>query len=48
MHPRFKTPINSTIVCGVITAAVALFFGIEILSEMVSIGNLFSFSFFLC
>lgn len=43
VHPKFQTPYVTTIFTGIIAAAVAGFFPIALLGELVSIGTLFAF-----
>ncbi|MEW2357793.1 amino acid permease [Spirillospora sp. NPDC029432] len=43
VHPRFGTPYRSTIVMGVIAAALAGFIPLAALAELVNIGTLFAF-----
>jgi len=43
VHPRFRTPHRSTIVTGLLMAAVAAFTPINALEEMVNIGTYFAF-----
>jgi basic amino acid/polyamine antiporter, APA family len=44
VHPRFRTPYVTTILCGSVAALVSGFFPIGILGELVSIGTLFAFT----
>lgn len=43
VHPYFRTPINATILTGVIAIITAMLFDMEELHHMVSIGTLFAF-----
>jgi APA family basic amino acid/polyamine antiporter len=43
VHPRFKTPVTTTVVTGLIVATAAGFTPINVSSELVSIGTLFAF-----
>jgi APA family basic amino acid/polyamine antiporter len=44
IHPRFKTPHVSTIITGVLAAAIGGLFPVQILGELVSIGTLLAFA----
>ncbi len=44
VHPKFRTPMNATIVTGIIAASIAAFAPMEDLHHMVSIGTLFAFA----
>lgn len=41
VHPTFHTPINATIITGVLSGLPALFLNIDFLAKMVSMGTLF-------
>ncbi|MGH7594479.1 MAG: amino acid permease [Gemmatimonadales bacterium] len=43
VHPKFRTPYIATIITGCVAAAVAGFFPIRLLGELVSIGTLLAF-----
>jgi len=43
VHPKYKTPYISTIICGLVCAFFAGFFPIDVLGELVSIGTLLAF-----
>ncbi len=43
VSPRFRTPIFTTVVCGIAGATIAAFLPIDVLGDLVSIGTLFSF-----
>lgn len=43
IHPRFRTPVNASIVTGIIAAVMAATVPMEDLHHMVSIGTLFAF-----
>lgn len=43
IHPRFKTPYISTLICGLSAAFIAGVFPIGVLGELVSIGTLLAF-----
>jgi basic amino acid/polyamine antiporter, APA family len=43
VHPRFGTPWITTVLTGVVVAALAAFISLEKLSELVNIGTLFAF-----
>jgi APA family basic amino acid/polyamine antiporter len=44
VSPRFKTPVFTTILCGVAGGAVAALVPIDVLGELVSIGTLLAFT----
>ncbi len=44
IHPKFRTPVNATILTGLIAATIAAFAPMEDLHHMVSIGTLFAFT----
>ena len=43
IHPRFRTPHNTTIVTGIAVASVAMFSSISWLADLTNIGTLFAF-----
>jgi APA family basic amino acid/polyamine antiporter len=43
LHPKFKTPVVSTVITGTIAMIIAGLFPINVLSELVSIGTLLAF-----
>jgi len=44
VSPRFKTPIIASLVSGLFTALMAMFFDVDQLAEMMSIGTLLAYS----
>jgi basic amino acid/polyamine antiporter, APA family len=44
VNPRFKTPVFTTVLCGVAGGAVAALLPIDVLGELVSIGTLLAFT----
>lgn len=43
IHPRFKTPVFSTILTGIVVAIPTLLLNLDVVTNMVSIGTLFAF-----
>src|SRR5437773_4696886 len=43
IHPRFRTPHNTTIVTGIVVAGVAMLSSISWLADLTNIGTLFAF-----
>ena len=43
-HPRYKTPHVATVVTGVVAAAIAAVFPLDVLADLISIGILLAFS----
>ncbi|MFC4034927.1 amino acid permease [Streptomyces polygonati] len=43
VHPKFGTPYRTTVLLGVVVAAISGFFSVGALEEMVNIGTLFAF-----
>lgn len=43
LHPRFRTPAFSTIICGVFVAVSSLFLNLTEVTDLTSIGTLFAF-----
>ncbi|RNF16348.1 putative cationic amino acid transporter [Trypanosoma conorhini] len=44
IHPRFQTPVNATILCGVAGAVIGGLFPLEVLSQIISFGTLVTFN----
>jgi APA family basic amino acid/polyamine antiporter len=44
VHPKFKTPAINTVVVGIVVAAAAGFFDINVLGDMTSVGTLAAFA----
>jgi len=44
VHPKFRTPYKSTIMTGIVVAAMAAFVPLRILAELVNIGTLLAFA----
>jgi basic amino acid/polyamine antiporter, APA family len=44
VHPKFRTPYVTTILCGCVAALVAGFFPVGLLAQLVSIGTLLAFA----
>ncbi|KAJ1948402.1 hypothetical protein EC988_005189 [Linderina pennispora] len=43
LSPRFKTPINGQLICGIIAAVIAAFLPVDILSDLTSLAALLSY-----
>ncbi|KAJ1965166.1 hypothetical protein GGI12_000942 [Dipsacomyces acuminosporus] len=43
LSPRFKTPINGQLICGIIAAIIAAFLPVDILSDLTSLAALLSY-----
>ncbi|KAJ1928887.1 hypothetical protein FBU59_007091, partial [Linderina macrospora] len=43
LNPRFKTPINGQLICGIVAAVIAAFLPVDILSDLTSLAALLSY-----
>lgn len=43
IHPRFKTPVNAQALCGFLPMALAAFFNVRLLSELLDIGVILAY-----
>ncbi|KAL4200657.1 hypothetical protein AMTRI_Chr02g212250 [Amborella trichopoda] len=43
VHPKYRTPVNSTVVMGITSSVIALFTGLGVLANLLSLSTLFIF-----